>query len=114
MDDGTFKLINNYNDPIRNDEYCEIGDNSIQIILPIGIILDDKFQIMLKAFYSTIVFVLVVFLKKIHKKGYSWTIIYLEKGIPLKVKVKLYHYRHCFKWTQTEFVGYFDKHGITI
>lgn len=45
LDDGTFKLIGDYNDPVRNDELCEIIDNSIQIILPIERILDDKFKI---------------------------------------------------------------------
>lgn len=33
----------------------------------------------------------------------------LEQGIPLRVKVKRYYCRHCFKWSQTEFLGIFEK-----
>ena len=29
--------------------------------------------------------------KNTHKKGYTWTTIYLEKGVPLRVKVKRYY-----------------------
>ena len=45
--------------------------------------------------------------KNTHKKRFILGLKYiLEKGIPLKVKVKRYHCRHCFKWSQTEFIGY--------
>ena len=111
LEDGTFKLIGDYNDPVRKDEPSENIDNSIQIIFPIPSVLDKKFRIDSNGVLEYTERVCsCCMLKKVHKKGYSWTTIYLEKNIPLRVKVKRYHCRHCFKWTQTEFVGYYDKY----
>ena len=84
------------------------NDNSFQIILPIESILDDNYLINAdgvleyknrRCSHCTS--------KNTHKKGYTWTTIYLEKGIPLRVKVKRYYCRHCFKWSQTEFIWIF-------
>ena len=111
LEDGTFKVIGDYKDPERNDEPCENFDNSIQLILPIESILDEKFCINSEGVLEYRDRICSCCLsKKVHKKGYAWTTIYLEKRIPLRVKVKRYCCRHCFKWTQTEFVGYFDKY----
>ena len=111
LEDGTFKVFGDYKDPVRNDERVNIVDNSIQIILPIESILDDKFKINSDGVIEYRERVCSCCMsKKVHKKGYAWTNICLEKGIVLRVKVKRYHCRHCFKWTQTEFVGYFDKY----
>ena len=42
------------------------------------------------------------------------TIIYLEKGRLLRVKVKRFYCRHCFKWTQREFLGIYEKYTDVI
>lgn len=111
LEDGQYKLIGDYNDPIRNDVRSEVEDNSIQIILPIESILDNKYLISSDGVIEyRNRFCSCCSSKKIHKKGYAWTKIYLEKGIPLKVKVKRYYCRHCFKWTQTEFIGFYEKY----
>ena len=111
LEDGQYKLIENYRDPVRHEVEIEKMDNSFQIILPIESILDDNYLINADGVleyknrccsHCTS--------KNTHKKGYTWTTIYLEKGVPLRVKVKRYYCRHCFKWSQTEFIGYYDKY----
>lgn len=111
LEDGQYILIGDYNDPIRNDVRMEVEENSIQIILPIESILDDKYRINSDGVieYKNR-FCSCCSSKNVHKKGYAWTIIYLEEGIPLKVKIKRYYCRHCFKWTQTEFFGFYEKY----
>ena len=108
LEDGQYILIGDYTDPKRNDVKREIEDNSFQIILPIESILDENYRInsdgvleYKERFCSNCLS------KKVHKKGYAWTDIYLESGIKLRVKVKRYYCRHCFKWTQTEFFWIF-------
>ena len=45
LEDGQYKLIENYRDPVRHDVETEKIDNSFQIILPIESILDDNYLI---------------------------------------------------------------------
>ena len=111
LEDGEYKLIADYNDPVRKDVEREIVDNSIQIILPIESFLDDNYRVNSDGVIEYVNrFCSKCMSKKIHKKGYAWTKIYLEKGIELTVKVKRYFCRHCFQWSQTEFFGYFNKY----
>lgn len=111
LEDGAYKLIGDYHDPVRNDVKREFEDNSFQIILPIESILDDKYCINADGVVEYVDRVCSKCMsKKVHKKGYSWTNICLEKGIMLRIKVKRYCCRHCFKWSQTEFFGFFDKY----
>ena len=45
LEDGQYKLIENYRDPVRYEVEIEKMDNSFQIILPIESILDDNYLI---------------------------------------------------------------------
>ena len=112
LEDGQYKFIGDYKDPIRNDVRSEVEDNSIQFILPIKSILDKNYLV---NFDGVIEyrnrFCSKCLSKNVRKKGYSWTIIYLNGGMPLKVKVKRYFCRHCSKWTQTEFFNYYEKYS---
>lgn len=111
LEKEVYKLIDDYSDPVRKDERQEIEDNSIQIILPIARILNDEYRINSDGVLEyTERFCSHCFSIKVNKKGYTWSTIYLEKGRSLKVKVKRYWCRHCGKWTQTEFSGYFEKY----
>ena len=111
LEDNQYKFIGEYKDPERKDAEYEYVDNTIQIILPIESILNEDYVINSDG---------VIEYKerrcsccsssKIHKKGYTWTTIYLEKGRPLRVKVKRFYCRHCFRWTQTEFLGIYEKY----
>lgn len=112
LEDGQYKLIGDYTDPVRKDVESKYVENSIQIILPIESILNEDYMINSDG--------IIEYRKRrcsycssnhIHKKGYTETTIMLEQGIPLRVKVKRYCCRHCFKWSQTEFLGIFEKYS---
>ena len=45
LENGQYKLIENYRDPVRHEVEIEKMDNSFQIILPIESILDDNYLI---------------------------------------------------------------------
>ena len=45
LEDGQYKLIENYRDSVRHEVEIEKMDNSFQIILPIESILDDNYLI---------------------------------------------------------------------
>ena len=45
LEDGQYKLIENYRDSVRHEVEIEKIDNSFQIILPIESILDDNYLI---------------------------------------------------------------------
>lgn len=45
LEDGEYKLIGDYTDPVRKDVESKYVDNSIQIILPIESILNEDYLI---------------------------------------------------------------------
>ena len=112
LEDGEYKFVGDFVDPIRHDNRCEILDNSFQIILPIKSILDDTFLVNSDG---------VIEYRKRHcskcgskhviKKDFNWRTLYLEFGIPIKVKIKRYLCRRCGKKSQAEFLGFYKKYS---
>lgn len=112
LENGQYIFVGDFVDQIRHDNRREILDNSFQIILPIKSILDDTFFVNSDG---------VIEYRERHcckcgskhviKKDYNWRTLYLEKGIPIKVKIKRYLCRKCGKKSQTEFLGFYAKYS---
>ncbi|MBE6500293.1 MAG: hypothetical protein E7Z80_07110 [Methanobrevibacter thaueri] len=110
LEDGTYKFVGNYKDPVRHDELREIEDMSFQIILPIEAILDENYFVNSDG--------VIEYCKPCCSKCYSYNIIkkdsnwkelFLEPGVPIKVKVKRYYSKKCKKKFQVEFTKVYDK-----
>lgn len=112
LDSGEYKFVGDFVDPIRHDNKREILDNSFQIILPIKRLLDDTFFVNSDG---------VIEYRKRHcskcgsekviKKDFNWRTLYLEYGIPIRVKIKRYLCRKCGKKSQAEFFGFYKKYS---
>lgn len=107
LEDGQYIFIGNIKDPVRHDEICEVEDKSFQIILPIESILDENYFVNSKG--------VIEYRKPYCTKCNSWNIIkkdsnfkelFLEPGVPIKVKVKRYYCKKCKKKFQVEFEKY--------
>ena len=112
LEDGQYIFIGDFKDPVRHDEYREISDNSYQIILSIESILDKNYFVnsngiieYRKPFCSK------CNSHKVIKKDFNWKILYLEKGVPVRVKVRRYLCRKCGKKSQTEFLKFYNKYS---
>ena len=96
LEDGQYIFIGNYKDPVRHDETCEIEDNSFQIILPIESILDKNYFVNSKGVieyrkpYCT-----KCNSRNIIKKDSNFKELFLEPGVPIKVKVNRYYCKKC-------------------
>ena len=110
LEDGQYISIGNYKDPVRHDEICEIEDKSFQIILPIESILDKNYLVNSEG---------VIEYRKPHctkcnsyniiRKDSNWKELFLEPGVPIRVKVKRYYCKKCKKKFQVEFTKVYDK-----
>ena len=110
LEDGQYISIGNYKDPVRHDEICEIEDKSFQIILPIESILDKNYLVNSEG---------VIEYRKPHctkcnsyniiRKDSNWKELFLEPGVPIRVKVKRYYCKKCKKKFQVEFEKYYGK-----
>lgn len=110
LEDGTYKFVGNYKDPVRHDELREIEDKSFQIILPIEAILDENYfvnsdgVIEYRKPYCT-----KCNSHNIIKKDSNWKELFLEDGVPIRVKVKRYYCKKCKKKFQVEFTKVYGK-----
>ena len=98
LEDGTYKFVGNFKDPVCHDEICEIEDNSFQIILPIESILDENYFVN----SDGVIEYLKPFCSKcgshdVIKKDFNWKTLCLEIGVFIRVKVKRYLCRNCNK-----------------
>ncbi len=111
LDDGAYKFVGDFKDPVRFDELREIDDNSFQIILPIESILDENYFVNSNG---------VIEYRKpyctkcnsynIIKKDFNWRFLCLENGVPIRVKVKRYFCKKCKKKFQVEFNKHYEKY----
>ncbi len=112
LEDGQYKFVGFSEFPKRNDEVCEIIDNSYQIILPIESILDENYFVnsdgvieYCKPFCSKCGSHNVI------KKDFNWKTLCLEIGVFIRVKVKRYLCRNCNKKSQTEFSKFYKEYS---
>lgn len=110
LENGTYKFVGNYKDPVRHDEHCVIEDNSFQIILPIESILDEDYFVNSKGVIEyREPYCIKCNSHNIIKKDSNWKELFLEPGIPIRVKVKRYFCKNCKKKFQVEFNKYYAK-----
>ena len=112
LEDGQYIFIGDFKDPVRHDEYREISDNSYQIILSIESILDKNYFVNSKGIIEyRKPFCSKCNSHKVIRKDFNWKILYLEKGVPVRVKVRRYLCRKCGKKSQTEFLKFYNKYS---
>ena len=109
----TYIFVGAYKDPIRKGYLVEKDfDKKIypQLILPIESILDDNYFVNSEGILEEREpYCKHCGSKKHIRKGYNWRLLYLENGIPIKVKIKRYECKKCEKKFQVEFTEYWGK-----
>lgn len=111
---GQYIFVGGYKDPVRKGFLNEKElDEKIypQLILPIGAILDDNYFVNSQGIIEERnPYCKHCGSKKFSRKGFNWRLLYLEDGIPLRVKVKRYKCKKCKKKFQVEFTEYWEKY----
>ena len=109
----TYIFIGAFKDPVRKGFLVEKDfDEKIypQLILPIESILDDNYFVNNEGILEEREpFCKHCGAKKYSKKGYNWRLLYLDDGIPIRIKVKRYKCKKCKKKFQVEFTKYWGK-----
>ena len=112
--EGQYIFDGDFVDPVRNGFVVEkeiSDDNSMQVILPIKSIINEKYFVnddgIIEERYpycnhcNSHYFI---------KKGYNWKTICLEIGIFIRVKIKRYQCKRCRLNYQTEFPDLYEKY----
>ena len=114
LEEGQYILDGDFKDPVRKGFLVkkEIdADNTIQIILPIASIINEKYFVN----EDGVIEERNPYCKHCNshhfiKKGYNWKIICLEIGIFVRVKIKRYQCKRCRLYYQTEFPDLYEKY----
>lgn len=114
LEEGQYILDGDFKDPVRKGFLVkkEIdADNTIQIILPIASIINEKYFVN----EDGVIEECNPYCKHCNshhfiKKGYNWKTICLEIGIFVRVKIKRYQCKRCRLYYQTEFPDLYEKY----